>query len=262
VRRVIGLLVAVLLGTATGGLVIAGPAAAAACSKGTGVTVVVGSSVGCDGNGGGNAASNFTGAGHSLTYVSNSTFVCKVDGGPSNATCTHTPPATAYWGLFWSNGTSGKWTYASSGVTSLTVPKGGWVAFVFQHSSSPAYPGVHPVAAAPAKPKPKPPTSTTPSGGGAGGKPSASATPTTSKSSKSGNSKSDKSKSEAKPSPSATPTDGATATTQPGDDLKNTSQETDGSSSLGWVAAALAVVLIAGMGTVVWRRRIAGGRTP
>jgi hypothetical protein len=261
VRRVIGLLVAVLLGTATGGLVIAGPAAAAACAKGTGVTVVVGSSVGCDGNGGGNAASNFTGAGHSLTYVSNSTFVCKVDGAPSNATCTHTPPATAYWGLFWSNGTSGKWTYSSSGVTSLTVPKGGWVAFVFQHSSSPAYPGVRPVAAAPTKPKPKPPTSTTPSGSGAGGT-SPSATPTASKSSKSDTKKSDKSKSDAKPSPSATPTDGATATTQPGDDLKNTSQETDGSSSLGWVAAALAVVLIAGMGTVVWRRRTAGGRTP
>ena len=45
-RRVVGFLLAVLLGTATGGLVVAGPAAAAACAKGTGVTGVVGSGVG------------------------------------------------------------------------------------------------------------------------------------------------------------------------------------------------------------------------
>ena len=30
--------------------------------------------------------------------------------------CVNTPPTTAYWGLYWSNGTSGSWTYSSLGA--------------------------------------------------------------------------------------------------------------------------------------------------
>ncbi|MDX6277028.1 MAG: hypothetical protein QOJ72_1156 [Nocardioidaceae bacterium] len=255
-------LAATLIGAAAGVVATQGSASAAgACTKGTGVTVVVGSAVACDANGGGPAASNFTGTGHSLTYVNNSSFVCKVDGAPSSAVCARTPPADAYWGLFWSNGTSGSWTYASSGVASLKVPTGGWVAFVFQNSTSKTYPSVTPLAAAPAKPTP---TGTTKggggSGGGSGGKAghATGATPTPTSTTKGGDST--KSPTGKKSATSATPTDGAT--TQPGDDLQKASQETGGSGSLGWIAAVLAVVLLAGMGAVVWRRRTAGGRTP
>lgn len=261
--RLGGAVVATLVGLAAAVVATSGPAAASgACAKGTGVTVVVGSSVSCDANGGSPASNNFGDAGHSLTYVNDSSFVCKVDGGPSSAVCARTPPSNAYWGLFWSNGTSGTWTYASSGVASLKVPTGGWVAFVFQNSSSRTPPGVTPLAAAPpAQPKPKPSTSSGPSGGGHGGS-SRGATPSatpTDKSSAGTKSPTDKKSS---PSSSATPTDGATVTTQPGDDLTKASQDTGGSSPLGWIAGALAILLLAGMAAVLWRRRIAGGRTP
>jgi hypothetical protein len=262
-------LAATLIGVAGGVVATSSSATAAgACAKGTGVTVVVGSGVGCDSNGGSPAASNFTDAGHSLTYVDNSSFVCKVDGSP-NIGCARTPPTDNYWGLFWSNGTSGKWTYASAGVSSLKVPTGGWVAFVLQKSSTTVFPGVTPLAAAPAKPKPTSGGSTKPSsGGGSAGGATPTAKPTSTspsskadKSSKSGTSKSSKSsKADKSDKGSTAPSDGTT--TQPGDDLTNTSQETGGSSSLGWIAGALAVVLLGGMGTVAWRRRTAGGRTP
>ncbi|MFI5430281.1 hypothetical protein [Aeromicrobium sp. UC242_57] len=66
-------------------------------------------------------------------------MVCQVDGAPSTS-CAKAPPATKYWGLFWSNGTSGTWKYSSLGVGSLNVPQGGWVAFVFQNGNSKTYP--------------------------------------------------------------------------------------------------------------------------
>ena len=75
------LLTAVVLGAAGGTVVLAGSAYAAACPSGTGVTVVVNSSVSCDRNGGGSAASNFRDAGHSLTMASRQPgFVCRVGG--------------------------------------------------------------------------------------------------------------------------------------------------------------------------------------
>ena len=50
--------------------------------------------------------------------------------------CVNTSPDNAYWGLFWSNGTSGKWTYATTGVSGLSVPKGGFVAFSWQNGGA------------------------------------------------------------------------------------------------------------------------------
>ena len=66
--------------------------------------------------------------------------------------CVSTPPANAYWGLYWSNGTSGSWSYSSLGVGSLTVPAGGSVAFAWQGgprvrpASPPPLPGRSPLA--------------------------------------------------------------------------------------------------------------------
>ncbi|MCL3820328.1 hypothetical protein [Aeromicrobium wangtongii] len=71
-------------------------------------------------------------------------FVCRVDGAPDSAGCVNTPPSDAYWGLFWSDGRSGTWTYASEGVGSLKVPAGGWVALVFQDSPDRSLPAVVP----------------------------------------------------------------------------------------------------------------------
>jgi hypothetical protein len=257
--RLIRALAALIVGAAGGTVVTIGAAYASACPAGTGVTVVVGSSVGCDRNGGGSAASNAQEAGHSVSNYRG--FVCSVDGSPDPAKACHSyAPANAYWGLFWSNGKSGKWAYSSSGAYGLKVPTGGWVGLKFQTSTSTSYPGVTPLTAPPApKPRPKPTSH--------GPKPSATSTATASESAKSGKTsrggKPGKSRTPEKAGErSVTPTDGATATTQPDDDLTKTSQETGGSSSLGWIAGALAIVLIGGMGTVAWRRRTAGGRTP
>ena len=138
-----------VLGAAAGLVAFTGPAEAKACPAGTGVTVVVNSSVGCDKNGGGTAASNFADAGHTLRYAAKEPgFVCRVNGSPSSDPCGKASPANAYWGLFWSDGKSGKWVYASSGVGSVRVPKGGWVAFVFQSSNTRKPPGMRPVTAA------------------------------------------------------------------------------------------------------------------
>lgn len=245
-------LAALIVGAAGGTVVTAGSAYAAACPAGTGVTVVVNSSVGCDANGGGSAASNFRDAGHTLTRASRQPgFVCRVDGYDPADPCVNASPANAYWALFWSDGKSGKWTFASSGVDGLSVPAGGWVALKFQRSTTTSYPGVTPYTAPPA-PKPKPTTrATTPASG-----PHASGTPTAVPTAK----RSDATKTpDAKASSTATPD---AVPTQPGDDAKTSPAQTGGSSSLGWIAGGLVLVLLAGMGAVLWRRRTAGGRTP
>lgn len=230
------------------------PAHAAACTKGTGVTVVVNGDVRCHG-GGGTARGSFTGVGHSLEDVrSQPGFVCRINGYPSTAdeACGRTPPTNAYWGLFWSDGTSGTWNYSSQGAGSLRVPTGGWVAFVFQNSGSRTYPSMTPIGPAPA---PKP---TTP-------KPQPTSQPT------------------AKATPSASPTPGAApdSTASPGatddpaspdgeqasdspatqpetaDDATSAAASSDGGSSP-WPAAVVTIALILLLAAGAWwaaRRR-------
>lgn len=174
VRR---LLAAVLLSGAglTGGT-LADPAAAAVCSSDTGVTVVVdfhelggGVQTVCDPDGGGKtAATLFPANGFPLDYVQRQPgFVCRVSSKPAEDPCVNTPPADAYWGLFWSSGTTGTWSYSSSGAGSQKVPAGGSVAFSWQGSSSRAEPGVAPPKHA-TQPSSQPSSSpgSKPSGGG------------------------------------------------------------------------------------------------
>jgi hypothetical protein len=128
------------------------PAAAAACTDAGGITVVVdpGSLPGslsqtCVASGGDDAAALFAAAGHSLERVQRFPgAICKVNHQPESAGCVNMPPTNAYWGLFWSNGTSGSWVYASEGVDSLSVPAGGSVAFAWQASSSRRNPATAP----------------------------------------------------------------------------------------------------------------------
>lgn len=170
-RHVVRLVVAVLV-TAAAGLGLSAPAAAATCGSSSGVTVVVdfhqlgGVQSACDAGGAGEyAAAQFTDVGHTLTYVQGQPFVCQVDGAPSTQ-CVRTPPATAYWSLWWSDGTSGTWTYASVGVASLKVPDGGYVALSWQKGSAQAPPRVTPASHASASPTAHPtskPPSSSPS---------------------------------------------------------------------------------------------------
>ncbi len=149
------------------GLVAPAPAQAAACPAGQGVTVVVdrgqlggGTSTVCESDGGGDYASTiFTDAGFALTYVQRTPgFVCRVDGQPTaeQDDCVNTPPANAYGGLFWSNGTSGDWAYSNAGVGSLKVPEGGSVALVWQSSDQRRQPSVPPPAQAASSPSSSP----------------------------------------------------------------------------------------------------------
>jgi hypothetical protein len=177
---------AVLLTAAAGVALPAGPAAAAACSSGDGVTVVVdfnelggGLQQVCDPSGGGDtAAALFTGNGFPLTYAQRQPgYVCRVSGVPESDPCVNTSPADAYWGLWWSDGESGSWTYSSLGAGSLRIPDGGYVAFAWDQSDGSVAPGstptAHPSAPSPTPtPSPSPSSSSapaSPAGGGTGG---------------------------------------------------------------------------------------------
>ena len=182
--RVLARLVAAALVVAAAGLAVPGaaPAQAAMCGSSTGVNVVVdftgnpdggGATTSCDADGGGKAASHvFSHAGYALTYASREPgFVCRVSGAPQSAGCVNASPADAYWGLFWSDGTDGRWHYSSSGVGSTSVPAGGSLAFVWQDGGTQDNPPV----AAPRRQSSPSPTPTTQSsspqagGGGTGG---------------------------------------------------------------------------------------------
>lgn len=196
-RYVVRLVAAVVLTAATG-LGVPAPALAASCSTGHGVTVVVdfhqlggGAQSACDLGGAGRLASTqLIDVGHTLRYAQQQPgFVCRVDGSPSSDPCVTTSPADAYWSLWWSDGTSGRWSFSSEGVGSLTVPDGGYVALSWQGGSNKAPPRVtpraHPTAApsptsSPSHAPPSPPSrpTTAPSTPTSG--PTASAMPSTS----------------------------------------------------------------------------------
>ncbi len=154
-RTVVAALVA-----ATGALGLAGPAAAALCSGGSGVSVVVdyrslggGVVTGC--GSGSTAAAITQAAGVSLTQASREPgFVCRVNGKPASDPCVNASPANAYWGLYWSNG-NGSWTYANLGAYSLKVPNGGFVGWSFQNGGANQAPGLTPRT--PSAPKPTKP---------------------------------------------------------------------------------------------------------
>ena len=184
--RLVVRLAAAALAVAAAGLVPS-PAQASTCSTAAGVSVVVdfhelggGVQTDCDAGGAGKyAAAQFADVGHELTYVDNEPFVCQVDGAPDR-TCPRTPPANAYWSLWWSDGKSGTWQYASLGVTALKVPNGGYVALSWQGQASQAEPRVAPTSHSTSSPSTSPshhPTSS-PHSSGPGQAPSSSSGPT------------------------------------------------------------------------------------
>lgn len=172
-RTLLHRLVAATFVVASTGATLAGataaPASSATCADAGGVSVVVdfgalggGVRTACDSAGAGkSAAALFGGSGFPLTYATRDVgFVCRVSGVPAADPCINTSPGDAYWGLYWSNGTSGSWTYSSLGVQGLTVPAGGSVAWSWQGGST-GPPGIAaPVHAQAPTPTPTPPSAT------------------------------------------------------------------------------------------------------
>ena len=285
-RHVVRLVVAVLV-TAAAGLGLSAPAQAATCGTASGVSVVVdfhqlgGVQTACDSGGAGKyAAAQFTDVGHTLTYVQGEAFVCQVDGAPDTQ-CVRTPPATAYWSLWWSDGKSGTWTYASVGVGSLKVPDGGYVALSWQKGSAQVPPGVAPTSHAASSPTSHPtsqaPPSPTPTpnhgpSGGAGGSSSGPTSAPTGASSSASSSASATTKptaqghhpakgqhhEKATATPTGDPTD-LPATTKAAEPLNRAATDSD-SGLPGWVAPVLVGALFAAAGVVAFvRRKRAGG---
>lgn len=148
------------------------PAAAATCPTAEGVSVVVdfndlggGVQEICDASGGGeHAATLFTRNGYALTYVQRQPgFVCRINDVPAEDPCVNTPPADAYWGLWWSDGTTGTWSYSTLAAGSLKIPEGGYVAFSWNQGAGKDKPSSKPTAHA------QPSATPTSSGGGGGG---------------------------------------------------------------------------------------------
>jgi hypothetical protein len=168
-RRWAARLAILVTGLVAGGLPLVGPAAilpsaaAATCTSAGGVSVVVdfrelgGSTItACAADGGGKSADQIVAAvGVSITYATRQPgFVCRVQGEPAADPCVNTSPASAYWGLWWADGSKATWTYSSYGIGGLTVPAGGSVGLSWQQdreNSGAVPPGVAPpvVAAAP-----------------------------------------------------------------------------------------------------------------
>jgi hypothetical protein len=141
------------------------PAATAATCSGAGVSVVVdfkglggGQQTGCvTGKGGSSAATILDAAGVELTRARNQPgFVCRVQQVPASDPCVNASPSDAYWSLWWSDGSSGSWSYASLGVDQLEIPEGGSVGFAWDDQSGQVKPGTAPPKAPAASPSPSP----------------------------------------------------------------------------------------------------------
>ncbi len=150
VTRLLGPVAAGLL-AAAGALLTPAPtshaAASNACPGATGVTVVVDFNelpagaehqVGCSADASGRAIDHFRRAGFTLTeHATQQGYTCQVNGQPSDRDCLAND---AFWSLWWSDGKSGEWVFATRGVNSLPVPEGGYVAFAWHQGSGKAGP--------------------------------------------------------------------------------------------------------------------------
>jgi hypothetical protein len=111
----------VLVGAALA--VPAAPVAAAACTSGGGVTVVVdfaslggGTQTRCATGDPSSGLAALRGAGFTPTRAAQEPgyFLCRIDGKPADDPCQRTSPADAYWS-YWHAKPGGSWTYSSTG---------------------------------------------------------------------------------------------------------------------------------------------------
>lgn len=220
------LVVAALVVAATSlGVVATAPqASASTCSDADGVSVIVdfkqlggGVQGTCVDGAGQKASALFPAAGFGLEYVqSEPGFVCRVALKPDNQACADTPPNDAFWGLWWTDGRSGTWSFSNYGVGSLKVPAGGSVAFAWKQGSASATP---PGVRAPVPPTAAPTPTSSPS-----------AKPTKKPSSKPSSKPARPASSAATPSPSAVPSSAPSSSAAT--DTPSTSVEPSPSGSL------------------------------
>lgn len=249
---------------------LAGPAAAAACSGTSGVTVVVQFpdghvEIGCalgDPSTGVEALEN---AGFPVDPVYKSAFVCRIKGEPSTDHCQSTPPANAYWAYYHAE-SGGGWAYSTSGAWGRNPKPGSVEGWRFgdgkcypQESQQDCDERRNP----PPAPKPTPSATRPPSPAN----PTASSTPGSVVAAPSATPRSTATgTATAAPSVSASPTGTATvgvpsaATTGFGSaagqvPVAVTESASSGGASWIWGVALLAVVAAIG-GTVAYRRRV------
>jgi hypothetical protein len=279
-RLVVRLAVAVVMAAAAG-LSVSAPAQAATCSGSHGVSVVVdfhelggGVQTRCDRGGAGESAwTQLEDVGYDLTGVTRQPgFICRIDGKPTvdQDPCVNTPPSDAYWSLWWSDGTSGKWSYSSQGPASLKVPDGGYVGMSWQGGNGKAQPGVTP-SAHPAKPTrsptsqaPSPHPSSQPATAPAGPTQTASGSdPTGDTTSKGPRHGAKDTKNPKQDQPTKTASAGPQAAEPLGQVARTASSDDSGSDSgglPGWVApAAIAVLFVGAGGIALTRRKSRGG---
>jgi hypothetical protein len=283
-RRYAARLTVAALVAAAVGLGVPTPAAqASTCGSARGVTVVVdfhqlggGVQTFCDipGAGSKTADTQLRDAGHALTYVQRQPgFICRIDGKPASDPCVNTPPADAYWSLWWSNGTSGRWAYSSLGPSSLKVPAGGYVAMSWQAGSGKAPPGVSPKPHA-TKPSasPTPHPSSAPQSSGPGQAPASSPSASTVGPTGTSAPASQKSQGHSKkhplhsskagrgPATASRSADQAQAGARNAHVVAAGSADSGGSGGLpGWVSPVVIAVLFLGAGTVALVRRKSSG---
>ena len=126
----------------------AADASGSLCSTKGGVDVVVdygtlggGVAEGCAVHGAATGDKVFADAGYPLQYVPDQPgFVCAVAHRP--AQCTMPGSGDPWWGLFTSDGRSGKWKMAPVAVTKVQVPANGAVAMVWESGTKVAAPAV------------------------------------------------------------------------------------------------------------------------
>jgi len=160
-----GLRAAATIALGASGLVAFGAAARAAtsaCTRTSGVTVVVeytrgtvvrGCAAGHPANG--LAALKAAGFSYDGTAQYGDAFVCRIDGNPSDQACASTPPPNAYWAYYHARATDAGWTYWSVGAAQSTPAPGSIDAWAFGADVRPSVsPGA--VAPPPAAPTPRP----------------------------------------------------------------------------------------------------------
>lgn len=137
---------AVLTGTALA--LPAAPAVAAACSQGSGVTVVVdfaslggGQQVRCTDTDPASGIAALRQAGFTPTRAAQvpGYFLCRIDGKPANDPCQRTSPEEAYWS-YWHAKPGGSWSYSSGGANDYDPPPGSVEGWAFGAGDPPSAP--------------------------------------------------------------------------------------------------------------------------
>lgn len=249
---------------ATAAMVGAGGAASAAPCPAGSVTAVVeynelggGTQVRC--GSGKYAGDAFGSAGFNLAEQPGQPgSVCQVNRRPGDGQCWGTD---RFWSLWWSDGKSG-WKFSQVGAYSLKIPAGGVVALSWHQGSGTAQaPGYRPLSAQP-KPRPKPqPTPSATSSPTPQAKPSASAQGAAPDRSSPSTKSAEPEKQAAKQAKERKQDQGPAAADDEAlvDDIQATAETravVDAESN--WPrAAAVVLALIAALGWVSWRRRVA-----